>query len=329
MDKHHCHCDGPTPPPSSIHNDPYPNIPNPMPHTYKCPPPPPPIRPLPPGKEKYVTVRQLNEVLQNIADAVIFRDLSVDGTTVTVGGVKEGTKFSKITFPQLISLMLYPKNEGDEDRYITEKDLEDLLNKVAFSGSYNDLSNIPENFDFIYPSEDKSGLTVLNSTVKYSLGGFKEGDSLKGMSISRIIEKLLCGESTGKWGSYKWKTDLYDLPSGEVEIDASVFCPKLVEECNSSSSVEDFFRNDMTDGRYELYAVCATSDRDDESTYRYDCLIKLIDTEDGDNPQVTNPTLPPDVSEDLAWTYNSVTNKVTLLNGAITTDMSLIMLRRF
>ena len=68
MDKHHCHYDYdcPTPPPSSIHNDPYPNIPNPMPHTYKCPPPPPPIRPLPPGKEKYVTVRQFNEVLQNL-----------------------------------------------------------------------------------------------------------------------------------------------------------------------------------------------------------------------------------------------------------------------
>ena len=46
--------------------------------------------------------------------------------------------------------MLYPKIEGDEDQYITEKDLENLLNKVAFSGSYNDLSNVPENFDFIY-----------------------------------------------------------------------------------------------------------------------------------------------------------------------------------
>ena len=275
-------------PPHHI-NHPHPTpIPNPMPHTYihPCPPPP----PIPPHhihcddpEHTFVTIHQLNNIIQNIADADIFKDLSTNGTTVSVGGIPKGTKFSRVTFSQLIEKMLYPKN-------------------------------IPETLD-IYPNN-------LNNEVKYDIGGFKAGDSLKGMTIVQILEKLLCGQNDD-WGSYIWKSDLYDLSSGETEIDAELFCPNLITEYTFAQSTEDFLMDDEGRYRYELYAVCATSDRDNEDGWRYDCLIKM----DGSD-QITNPTLPPDVSEDLSWEFNPVTRKIEILNGAITTNMCLIMIRR-
>jgi hypothetical protein len=52
---------------------------------------------------RYVTKGELNRILMHIADADIFRDLSVNGTTVSVGGIKKGTKFRKLTFEVVVS----------------------------------------------------------------------------------------------------------------------------------------------------------------------------------------------------------------------------------
>ena len=80
-------------------------------------------------------------------------------------------------------------------------------------------------------------------------------------------------------------------------------------------------------GKYYLYAVTHTSDKDDPSLYKYDCLIACSMTEDSDNPQVTNPTWE-DVPETLTWSYDSDTNMIILSGSGITSDMSIIMISR-
>lgn len=50
-----------------------------------------------------------------------------------------------------------------------------------------------------YACETANGRTVLNSTVKYPIGDLKEGDSLKGMTVSQILEAMLCGKINGEF----------------------------------------------------------------------------------------------------------------------------------
>ena len=80
-------------------------------------------------------------------------------------------------------------------------------------------------------------------------------------------------------------------------------------------------------GKYELYVVVPTADKDDPSLFKYDCLVACENTEDNPEPQVTNPTWE-DVPETLTWTYNSDTNKVILSGSGITADMSIVMIAR-
>ena len=308
-----------------------PGVPNPV---DACVPPPPHVHPpIPrPDEEKYVTKRQLNEILKNIGEADIFTDLSPDGTTVSVGGIKKGTKFTKIVFSEFIKKLLYPETspEPDPTDYITREQLEmilsETLSKVATSGQYEDLKGLPTDFDYVYPSKDASGKTLLNSTVAYPIGEFKAGDSLEGMKMSQIIEKALCG--VNKWGYFVWKSDLKELTSGTLELDADELCPELVKECESAESVESFFTNEMTDGRYELYVECVSADVDNPDAYVYDCLIALSNTASGEHPQITNPTLS-DVPSDITWTYDSDRKKIVFSGGGITTDVMLVMIRRF
>lgn len=109
----------------------------------------------------FVTKYELNHVLRHIADADIFIDESENGTTTSVGGIKKGTKFEdKTTLVSLINDMLYSDNIADQE----------------------------------YACESPSGEELLNSTVKYPIGGLQVGDSLKGMTISQILESMLCGK---------------------------------------------------------------------------------------------------------------------------------------
>jgi len=266
--------------------------PNPVPNTYfipghKCPPPPPP-KPCPPPPpphdrcihpmhweedHRYVTKGELNHILMHIADADIFRDLSENGTTVSVGGIKKGTKFRKLTFAQLMCLMLYPKDGVEEDDYACET---------------------------------ADGKTVLNSTVKYPMGGFKEGDSLKGMTISEIFETLLCGKNP--WGTYMWISDKITVNAADTTIDAEVLIPKLVE---------DYHENRV----FELH-VLGTSEAT-ESNYKYDEIIAKKDS-----TQKTNVTTE-GVPSDIKWSYNPESKKITLhTDTEITSAIKVVMIRR-
>jgi len=264
--------------------------PNPVPNTYfvpgrKCPPPPKPCPPPPPPHDRcihpmhweedhrYVTKGELNHILMHIADADIFRDLSENGTTVSVGGIKKGTKFRKLTFAQLMCLMLYPKDGVEEDDYACET---------------------------------ADGKTVLNSTVKYPIGGFKEGDSLKGMTISEIFETLLCGKNP--WGTYMWISDEITVNAADTTIDAEVLIPKLVE---------DYHENRV----FELH-VLGTSEAT-ESNYKYDEIIAKKDS-----TQKTNVTTE-GVPSDIKWSYNPESKKITLhTDTEITSVIKVVMVRR-
>ena len=130
------------------------------------------------------------------------------------------------------------------------------------------------------------------------------------------------------WGKYIWKSDLYDLPSGQFEIDASEFCPELIKDIeNDPEDIAHWYVTQLMKGKYELYVVVPTADKDDPSLFKYDCLVACENTEDNPEPQVTNPTWE-DVPETLTWTYNSDTNKVILSGSGITADMSIIMIAR-
>jgi hypothetical protein len=268
------------------------NIPNPVPNTYfvpghhrHCPPPPPP-KPCPPPPHdrcirpmhwdedcRYVTKGELNHILMHISDADIFRDLSENGTTVGIGGIKKGTKFRKITFSQLMNLMFYPTTTSD-DNY--------------------------------YECETVDGKTVLNSTVKYPMGGFKVGDSLKGMTISEILETLLCGKNP--WGTYMWVSDEITVNAADTTIDAEVLIPKLVE---------DYHENRV----FELH-VLGTSEAT-ESDYKYDEIIAKKDS-----TQKTNVTTE-GVPSDIKWSYNPESKKITLhTDTEITSAIKVVMVRR-
>lgn len=270
----------------------HPGVPNPVMVEYHHNHKPKPPRPF---DNEFVTKKELNEILRNIAKATLFEDETADGTTCSVGGISTGTKFSnKLTFTDFIKQLLYPEEQT---------------------------------FDFLYPCKDKDGSTILEYIVKSPIGGFKEGDSLEGMYVCEIIEKLLCGGSN-MWGKYIWKSDLYDLPSGQFEIDASEFCPELVKDIeNDTEGVAHWYETQLMKGKYELYVVVPTADKDDPSLFKYDCLIACINTEDNPEPQVTNPTWS-DVPESLTWTYNSDTNMVVLSGSGITADMSIAMIAR-
>lgn len=190
---------GPCCPDGRIVNPYVPGVPNPVPNRYFFPyPRPKPCRP----EEFFVLKRQLNEILKNIAKADIFVDKSEEGTTIDVGGIPKGTKLDKITFSELIQMLLYPVVDDEvqpdpevvpeEEEYVKKEDLENLvkafLATVSWTGSYSDLINTPAIPSLTWPSGKKT--EVVNN-----LGGFKAGDSLEGMNLVDIIEKLLCEEA--------------------------------------------------------------------------------------------------------------------------------------
>lgn len=268
--------------------------PNPVPNTYMAPgqkhtcspqhhhscPPPPHDRCIHPMEwqedKRYVTKHELNRILSHIADADIFRDLSINGTTVSVGGIKKGTKFRKITFSQFMNLLLYPSNGADDEEYVCET---------------------------------PDGKTILNSTVKYPLGGFSEGDSLKGMTISKIIETLLCGENN--WGIYRWKSDAITITSGTTTIEAEELFPYLVSDYRDTNN-------------YELHVISTDKDKNDESKWVYNNLIAQKDN-DKQKTYITVDGVP----SDIKWSYNPETKKITLhTETEITADIAVVMIRK-
>lgn len=264
--------------------------PNPVPNTYLapgnrcCPSPPPhhnhchPDRNMIPmeweNNHKYVTKHELNEVLRSIADADIFCDLSENGTTTSVGGIKKGTKFCHITFSRLVELMLYSKNAVDDEDYMCET---------------------------------PDGRTVLNSTVKYPIGGFKEGDSLKGLTISQIIEGILCERN--QWGTYRWISDPIIVDPMTTTIDAEEVIPYLVSD----------YRRDRT---FEIHVVGNDSVTSDN--YIYDEII----AQRCNCNQKTNVTTE-GVPSDIKWSYNPESKKITLhTDTEITSGITIVIVRR-
>lgn len=224
----------------------------------------------------YVTKHELNRILSHIADADIFKDLSENGTTVSVGGIKKGTKFKSITFSRLVQMMLYPEyNIDDED----------------------------------YACETANGRTVLNSTVKYPIGDLKEGDSLKGMTISEILEAMLCGKN--KWGTYKWKSDIVTVDVSTTTLDAEVLFPQLVEDYDWRY-------------KYDLLVICKTEDKESEDKYIYNEIIaQLYDKEQKTNVSIEG------VPSDLKWSYNPDSKKITLhTDTEIATSIEVVLIRR-
>lgn len=304
-----CHPNGP-----DIYN---PGVPNPVIHTeYHHQHPPNPPRP---DNEMYVTKKQLNEILKNIAEADIFVDTTVDGTTCSVGGIVKGTKFpNKLTLVDFIEKLLYPEDSA-EGAYITQAELEDALTNIEYSS----LKNIPKTFDFEYPCKDENGIKVLNYIVTAPTGGFSTGDSLENMTISKIFEKLLCG-GPDLWGRSVWKSEMYDLSSGTLEISAEDFCPNIISDANNDiEGSEHWFETSVNAGKYELYAVVPTVDKDDTTQYKYNCLIACNTAES----QTTNNTWA-DIPSTLSWSYNYDTKKIVLSGSGITTDMTIIMIAR-
>lgn len=314
--------------------EPTPFVPNPVPvvepKAMNCPcPKPPPPKPVYWDKDySYVTKHELNRVLQNIAAADIFNDTSTTGTTVTVGGVPKGTKFSKITFAQLVEKMLYPKEELPTD-FITREELAMILARVAFTGSYDDLLNKPNNFDFVYPSNE------LNTEVVRDLGGFQVGDSLEGMTIARILEKLLCNASPTPvppepdiWGNYEWKSDLYDLQTGDTEICLETFAPQMIRDMEAAKLIsEEAYETLLTSGKYELHVVCATYDKGDVSKYNTVAIIGSDDSRRGPNPQTTIP-FSDDVPQELSWVYDDDDKLIRILHGSVMDDLCILLLKR-
>lgn len=224
----------------------------------------------------YVTKHELNRILSHIAEGDIFKDLSENGTTVSVGGIKKGTKFNKITFSRLIQMMLYPEyNIDDED----------------------------------YACNTANGRTVLNSTVKYPIGDLKKGDSLKGMTISQILEAMLCGKN--KWGIYMWKSDVVTVNAGTTTLDAEVLFPKLVEDYD--------WRH-----KYELLVVCKAEDSSSEDKYVYNEMIAEINNKE----QKTNVSIE-GIPADTKWSYNPESKKITLhTDTEITANIAVVLVRR-
>ena len=273
------HSNDPYPPRPSIER---PEVPGSVPNSYIVPqqfPPPPYKRHCRPmhwdEDERYVTKRQLNHILRTIADADIFKDLSTAGTTVTVGGIKKGTKFDKLTFAQFVTKLLYPTDLADDE---------------------------------VYACETPDGKTVLNSTVVNAYGDLKVGDSLKGMTISQILEAMLCGKN--QWGTYRWLSDPYVVTAASTMIDAEVVFPEFVAGYNPLST-------------YELHVICAAADVQDKTAWVYDQIIALKDSE-----QVTNVTLE-GVPADIKWSYNPESKKITLHTDTETTvDIAVVLLKR-
>ena len=119
---------------------------------------------IPPCPCTYVTKHELNKILGDIANATIFNDETETGTTVTVGGIKKGTKLEKCTPVSLIRQLLYPENAPILDQP--------------------------------YQNKNDDGEEVLNTIVKYPYGDLHEGDDIKDMTISQILEALLCGKKS-------------------------------------------------------------------------------------------------------------------------------------
>lgn len=272
----YCECNSSTPnpvpntylAPGHHHHDPHH-------HHHHCHPDRNPI-PMEPDCDCYVTRHEFNRVISHIADADIFKDLSENGTTVSVGGIKKGTKFKNITFSRLVQMMLYPEyNVDDED----------------------------------YACETANGRTVLNSTVKYPIGDLKEGDSLKGMTVSQILEAMLCGKN--KWGVYMWKSDVVTVDAGTTTLDAEVLFPKLVEDYD--------WRH-----KYELLVICKSEDSSSEDKYVYNEMIAEINNKE----QKTNVTIE-GVPADTKWSYNPESKKITLhTDTEITTGIAVVLVRR-
>lgn len=314
-------------------NEPTPFVPNPVPVVEPGEPPKCPHHPLPPRPIHwdqdftYVTKHELNRVLQNIAKADIFTDTSVNGTTVSVGGVPKGTKFTKITFAQLVEKLLYPKHECPTD-FVTREELAIILAKVAFSGNYADLNNKPTNFDYVYPNN-------LNHEVVRNLGGFSVGDSLTGMTISKIIEKLLCEETPGPvppgpdiWGEYEWISDIYDLQTGDIEIPLDTFAPLMIRDMENAKAIsQDTYRALLTSGKYELHLVCHTYDKGDQDKYNTQAIIASEDSFIGPNPQTTIP-LDGDTPQELTWIYDDDDKLIRILGGSIMDDICILMIKR-
>lgn len=224
----------------------------------------------------YVTKHELNRILANIAEADIFNDLSQNGTTVSVGGVKKGTKFKKLTFSKLVKLMLYPTNN------VTDQE---------------------------YACKTPTDRTILNSTVKYPIGDLKVGDSLEDMTISQILEAMLCGKN--KWGTYMWKSDIVTIDSGVTVLDAAKLFPQLVDDYDWKHI-------------YELHVICKAEDKNSEDKYIYDEIIANIYNTD----QITNVSID-EVPGDIKWNYDSENQKIKLHSiKDITTDIAVVLIRR-
>ena len=271
--------DQPYPPKPAIQR---PDVPGSVPNTYIAPgpiPPPPHRRHCAPmhwdEDERYVTKCQLNRILRSIADADIFKDLSTDGTTITVGGIKKGTKLNNLTFAQFVAKLLYPTTLADDD---------------------------------VYACETPDGKTVLNSTVVNAYGDLKAGDSLNGMTISQILEAMLCGKNN--WGTYSWVSDPYTVTAASTMIDAEVVFPEFVAGYNPAST-------------YELHVICLATNVSDKTTWVYDQIIALKDSK-----QVTNVDIE-GVPADIKWSYNPESKKITLHTDTETTvDIAVVLLKR-
>jgi len=272
------HSNNPYPPRPEI---PRPEVPGNVPNSYIAPMqcPPPYNRHCSPmhwdEDERYVTKRELNRVLNQISQVDIFTDLSEKGTTTTVGGIKKGTKFTKLGFAKFVQQLLYPTDLADDD---------------------------------VYACETPDGKTVLNSTVVNAFGDLKVGDSLKGMTISQILEAMLCGKN--QWGTYRWLSDPYTVTAASTMIDAEVVFPEFVAGYNPAST-------------YELHVICAAADVQDKTAWVYDQIIALKDSE-----QVTNVDIE-GVPADIKWSYNPESKKITLHTDTETTvDITVVLLKR-
>lgn len=248
----------------------------PHPHGHIHPP-----RPPRPENMKYVTKREFNEVLNNIFKATTYTDTSENGTTMSIGGINKGTKFtSTLTFNKLVEMLLFTTSDeatgdnttvnpptSDTTEFVTATEFNDKIRELTalIAELSTKIDNINEKLDNIDTGNsnniDTSSFVTIdkhNSDITDAKSELTLYTDNKVAAVNNRIDNLnLSGGGTDVDTTNFMTTEMYNANINTVKTELKQYTDgkveDLVDTTTLESSIEDVKTeaNTYTDGKID------------------------------------------------------------------------------
>jgi hypothetical protein len=242
-----------------------------------------PPRPPRPENMKYVTKRELNEVLSNIFKATTYTDTSENGTAISIGGIKKGTKFtSTLTFNKLVETLLFTSSDeatgdssnttvnppiNDTTEFVTATEFNDKIRELTalIAELSTKIDNINEKLNNIDTGNSNNIDTSNFVTIDKHISDITDAKSEltlytdnKFAAVNNRIDNLnLSGGGTDVDTTNFMTTEMYNANINTVKTELKQYTDNkvkdLVDAITLESSIEDVKTeaNAYTDGKID------------------------------------------------------------------------------